>query len=100
MFSNFSTEGRRERVGRDGGVCLALGFEGLNGGHGLKDYSLLENTALNYLTMGYCFRKETNEVRRPEENSEQDFQAVIPVLTWNSVSEIRPICADLNTFPY
>lgn len=41
-----------------------------------KDCSLLEKKALICLTMEFCFRRETNGVRRPGEDLGQDFQTV------------------------
>lgn len=59
------------------GACLVLEVEDLNGGKKFKDWSLLENMALKYPTMGFCFRKETSEIGRPEEDLGQNLQTVL-----------------------
>lgn len=95
MFSNLRTWVEKVE-GREGGSRYGTWFEGFNGGNGLKYCSLLEKKALKYLTMGFCFREETNEMRRPEEDLGQNFQTVFHMSTWIRGSEKRPICVDLS----
>ena len=70
-----------------------LGVAGLNGGNGLKDFSLLEKIALIYLPKEFGFRRETDEAKRPEEDLRQDlgqdFQSVLFQLGSVSGSEIK-----------
>lgn len=60
---------------------FVLGVAGLDGRNGFKHFSLLEKVALIYLPMGFYFHRETEEIRRPEEDlrqdSGQDFQSVL-----------------------
>lgn len=58
------------------GTCLVLEVEGSNGRKGFKDCSLLEKDNIALSNNGISFQKETNEVRRPNQDLGHDFQTV------------------------